>query len=253
MALIEVRNLTKTYGKKTAKFTALQDVKLDIEQGESVAIIGKSGSGKSTLMHLMALLDPPTEGTIKLAGKKTSELKYWEIDEIRNDKFGFVFQQFYLNPRESVLNNVILPLEIAGVSRSERKQRAMDALATVDLVEKAKSKAVDLSGGQKQRVCIARALVNNPEIIFADEPTGNLDSVTGKKIEDLLLKLNKEKGITLILVTHDSDLARRCKRRIYLKDGQVVDYSRGKKKSKSKDKKAQPRDLRSKAAGEGRK
>lgn len=239
MALIKVRNLTKTYGKKAAKFTALKDVKLDIEQGESVAIIGKSGSGKSTLMHLMALLDSPTEGTIELSGRNTADFKNWEIDESRNEKFGFVFQQFYLNPRETVLNNVMLPLEIAGVGRAERKQRAMDALATVDLIEKAKNKAIDLSGGQKQRVCIARALVNHPEIIFADEPTGNLDSVNGKKIEDLLLKLNKEKGITLIIVTHDADLARRCKRRIYLKDGQIVDYAkRAKKAAKTKSKNA---------------
>lgn len=239
MALIEVRKLTKTYGKKTSAYTALRDVKLDIEQGESLAIIGKSGSGKSTLMHLMALLDSPTEGTIKFAGKNTADLKTWEVDELRNEKFGFVFQQFYLNPRETVLNNVILPLEIGGVGRSERKQRAMDALAAVDLVEKARSKANDLSGGQKQRVCIARALVNNPEIIFADEPTGNLDSVTGKKIEDILFRLNKEKGITLIIVTHDSDLAKRCKRRVYLKDGEVVDYAkRAKKAAKTKDKNA---------------
>lgn len=239
MALIEVQDLTKTYGKKTSAYTALRGVNLKIEQGESVAIIGKSGSGKSTLMHLMALLDTPTEGTIKFAGKNTADFKEWESDELRNEKFGFVFQQFYLNSRESVLNNVMLPLEIAGMGRSERRQRAMDALAAVDLVEKAKAKANDLSGGQKQRVCIARALVNAPEVIFADEPTGNLDSVTGKKIEDILLQLNKEKGITLIMVTHDSDLARRCKRRVYLKDGQVVDYAkRARKAAKTKDKNA---------------
>lgn len=238
MALIKVQNLTKIYGKKSSAYTALQDIKLEIKQGESVAIIGKSGSGKSTLMHLMALLDSPTEGHVELSGENTAELKSWKIDELRNEKFGFVFQQFYLNPRETVLNNVALPLEIAGVGRTERRQRAMDALATVDLVEKAKNKAIDLSGGQKQRVCIARALVNHPEIIFADEPTGNLDSVNGKKIEDILLKLNKEKGITLIIVTHDSDLARRCKRRIYLKDGQIVDYTkRAKKAAKTKSKK----------------
>lgn len=231
MALISVCGLSKVYGKKASAVTALKDVDLEIEQGESVAIIGKSGSGKSTLMHLIALLDSPTEGTIELAGKDTKELRSWEIDGLRNDKFGFVFQQFYLNVKDSVLSNVELPLRVAGVSKKERRVRAMDALAAVDLVEKAKCKAADLSGGQKQRVCIARALVNNPEVIFADEPTGNLDSQTGKKIENLLLKLNKSKGITLIIVTHDSDLARRCKRRIYIKDGQVVD--RGRKKATS--------------------
>ena len=223
MALIEVQNLTKTYGKKSSAYTALKGINLEIERGESIAIIGKSGSGKSTLMHLMALLDSPTKGQINLSEKSTNKLKPREVDDLRNEKFGFVFQQFYLNPRDSVINNVMLPLEIAGIDRPDRKRRALDALATVDLVEKAKNKATDLSGGQKQRVCIARALVNNPEVIFADEPTGNLDSINGEKIEDLLFKLNKEKGITLIIVTHDSDLAKRCDRQIHLKDGQIVD------------------------------
>jgi putative ABC transport system ATP-binding protein len=228
MTLISARNLGKTYGKKSSAFTALKDVKVDIERGESVAIIGKSGSGKSTLMHLLALLDHPTAGQIKINGQAVADLKSWEINNLRNERFGFVFQQFFMNPRDTVLGNVVLPLKIAGVDRRERRQRALDALATVDLVDKARNKARDLSGGQKQRVCIARALINNPEVIFADEPTGNLDSQTGKKIEDLLLKLNKDKGITLIVVTHDSDLARRCKRRIYLKDGEIIDYSRRK-------------------------
>jgi putative ABC transport system ATP-binding protein len=232
--VISARNLSKTYGKKSNALTALRKVKLDIKQGESVAIIGKSGSGKSTLMHLLALLDTPSSGTVKIGKKDSASLKKWELNELRNEKFGFVFQQFFMNARDTVLNNVILPLKIAGVSGSERRQRALDALATVDLLDKAKSRCKNLSGGQKQRVCIARALVNNPEIIFADEPTGNLDSHTGKKIEDLLLKLNKNKGITLIVVTHDSDLARRCQRRIYIKDGQVVDYAKRFKKRGSK-------------------
>jgi len=231
VALIELRDITKTYGKKSSALTALRKIKLDIKQGESVAIIGKSGSGKSTLMHLMALLDSPTEGSIKISGKDTKKLQKWEVDDMRNDKFGFVFQQFYLNPRETVAANVALPLKIAGVGKRERRQRTMDALAVVDLTEKARIKTNNLSGGQKQRVCIARALVNNPEIIFADEPTGNLDSQTGKKVEDLLLKLNKDKGITLIIVTHDADLARRCKRRIFIKDGEIVDYAKRAKKA----------------------
>ncbi|GHU07070.1 ABC transporter ATP-binding protein [Alphaproteobacteria bacterium] len=235
MAYISARDLGKTYGKKSSAFTALKNVKLDIEQGESVAIIGKSGSGKSTLMHLLALLDHPTSGSVKIGKKDASELRKWEINDLRNEKFGFVFQQFFMNPRDTVLANVMLPLKIAGLDRRERRQRAMDALATVDLVDKAKSKARDLSGGQKQRVCIARALVNNPEVIFADEPTGNLDSQTGKMIENLLLDLNKHKGITLIVVTHDSDLARRCKRRVHIKDGEIVDYvGRGKKAARTR-------------------
>jgi putative ABC transport system ATP-binding protein len=239
MTLISARGLGKTYGKKHNALDALKNIKLDIEQGESVAIIGKSGSGKSTLMHLLALLDRPTNGTIKINGREATELKSWEINNIRNEKFGFVFQQFFMNPRETVLGNVILPLKIAGEDRAERRQRALDALATVDLLDKARSKARDLSGGQKQRVCIARALVNNPQVIFADEPTGNLDSATGKKIEDLLIQLNKEKGITLIIVTHDSDLARRCKRRIHIKDGEIVDYAgRGRKAARARAKTA---------------
>jgi putative ABC transport system ATP-binding protein len=227
---ISIKKLSKTYGRKSSSFAALRNVSLKIDQGESVAIIGKSGSGKSTLMHLLALLDTPTSGTIKIGGRDASQLKKWELNELRNEKFGFVFQQFFMNARDTVLNNVMLPLKIAGISGKERRIRALDALATVDLVDKARARSNDLSGGQKQRVCIARALVNNPEVIFADEPTGNLDSHTGKKIEDLLLDLNKNKGITLIVVTHDSDLARCCKRRIYLKDGEIVDYSRRGKK-----------------------
>ena len=235
MAIISTTKLRKVFGKKSNEIEALRGIDIKIETGESIAIIGKSGSGKSTLMHLMALLDQPTSGTIRISGNNTSKMKNFEINELRNERFGFVFQQFFVNPRDSVLNNVILPLKIAGIDRAERKQRALDALATVDLIDKAKSKAIDLSGGQKQRVCIARALVNNPEVIFADEPTGNLDSATGRKIEDLLFKLNKEKGITLIVVTHDADLAKRCKRRIYIKDGKVVNYAkRGKKPAAKK-------------------
>ena len=232
MAIISTRNLGKTYGKKSNTLTALDKVSLDIQPGESVAIIGKSGSGKSTLMHLLALLDTPTTGTIKFSGRDINDLRSWEINTLRNEKFGFVFQQFFMNSRDTVLNNVMLPLVIAGVDRRERKQRALDALATVDLLDKVKAKAKDLSGGQKQRVCIARALVTNPAVIFADEPTGNLDSITGKKIVDLLLDLNRNKGITLIVVTHDSDLARRCKRRIKLKDGQIVERAKRKRKPK---------------------
>ena len=227
MSVIATKKLQRTYGKKDTAFTALNDVDLSIEPGESIAIIGKSGSGKSTLMHLLALLDKPSGGSIIVDGKDAGQLAKKQLDTLRNESFGFVFQQFFLNANNTVLDNVILPLKIAGVSRKERVRRGMEVLEAVDLADKAKNKAIDLSGGQKQRVCIARALINDPRVIFADEPTGNLDSHTGAKIEDLLFKLNKEKGITLIVVTHDNDLAKRCDRQIYLKDGQII--QKGKK------------------------
>lgn len=222
MSAITTKKITKKYGKKESAFTALKDVSLDIKQGESVAIIGKSGSGKSTLMHLLALLDRPSSGSILIDGADASKLSSKKLDGLRNKSFGFVFQQFFLNSNNTVLDNVILPLKIAGINRKERTKLGMEALKSVDLADKANNKANDLSGGQKQRVCIARALINDPDIIFADEPTGNLDSNTGAKIEDLLFKLNKEKGITLIVVTHDDDLAGRCSRQIRLKDGSII-------------------------------
>lgn len=226
--IIEVKNLTKTYGKKANKFTALKDIDLSIYEGESVAIVGKSGSGKSTLMHLLALLDKPTKGTVIINGKDASKLRNKELNKIRNKQFGFVFQQFFMNPKDSVLDNVLLPLKIAKRSVFRRKKVALEALKTVDLESKAKNKATDLSGGQKQRVCIARAIVNNPSIIFADEPTGNLDSATGDKIVKLLFDLNREKGVTLIIVTHDEDLAKLCSRVIRISDGQIVGESTAK-------------------------
>lgn len=222
MAIIGAQKITKIYGKKETAFTALDGVSIDIEQGQSVAIIGKSGSGKSTLMHLLALLDSPTTGNIVINDQSAKDLSGKELDKLRNREFGFVFQQFFLNGNDSVLNNVILPLKIAGVSARERNRRGLEVLKTVDLADKAKNKANNLSGGQKQRVVIARALINNPKIIFADEPTGNLDSVTGKKIEDLLFELNKKAGITLIVVTHDPDLAKRFDRQIHIKDGKIA-------------------------------
>jgi putative ABC transport system ATP-binding protein len=195
---------------------------VSIKEGESVAILGKSGSGKSTLMHLMALLDKPTSGNIVVGGKDSAKLSGRELNVLRNQTFGFVFQQFFLNGNASVLDNVILPLKIAQVGGAERKRRGMEALERVGLSDKARSKANDLSGGQKQRVVIARALINNPKIIFADEPTGNLDTATGSLIEDLLFSLNKKHGITLIIVTHDVDLAQRCHREIHIKDGTIT-------------------------------
>ena len=220
---IATNALDKVYGKKESRFIALENVTLAINKGESVAIVGKSGSGKSTLMHLLALLDKPTKGSVIVNEVDAPSLTAKQLDLLRNKSFGFVFQQFFLNGNDTVLNNVILPLKIAGISRRERNRRGKEVLQAVELADKANSKALNLSGGQKQRVCIARALINNPSIIFADEPTGNLDSTTGTKIEDLLFQLNKNNGITLIIVTHDPDLAARCDREIHIKDGHLVE------------------------------
>ncbi len=225
--LIEVKNLVKVYRDGNTYFKALNGVSFSIQKGESVAIIGKSGSGKSTLMHLLAALDKPNEGEILINGQNVAKMKKRELNKLRNQTFGFVFQQFFMNPKDTVLQNVILPLKIAGVSSRKRKEIALKALEAVELTDKAKNKASNLSGGQKQRVCVARAIANSPEIIFADEPTGNLDSKTSKKIEDLLFGLNKENGITLIIVTHDESLAAKCDRQIRIQDGQIV--SKGEK------------------------
>ena len=222
MAVIEAKNIKKSYGKNETKFDALKGVDLKVEKGESVAIIGKSGSGKSTFMHILALLDQPTSGDIYLNGKNVTSIRKKVLNKTRNEEFGFVFQQFFMNAKDTVLNNVLLPLKIGGISGSKRKKMALDALKAVGLEDKVQNKANNLSGGQKQRVCIARALGNNPQIIFADEPTGNLDSATGKKIEELLFDLNKNKGITLIIVTHDPDLAARCDRQVHVRDGLIV-------------------------------
>jgi putative ABC transport system ATP-binding protein len=224
-SVVATRNVSRSYGKGEAAFTALDNINLSIDGGESVAIVGKSGSGKSTLMHLLALLDKPTNGIVVVGAQDSSRMTGGQVDALRNRTFGFVFQQFYLNGKDSVLNNVVLPLKIAGVGGKERIDRGIDALKSVGLEGRAGSKAADLSGGQKQRVCIARALINRPVVIFADEPTGNLDTINGRAVEDLLFRLNQEHGITLIIVTHDPDLAARCQRQINLKDGVMTDGS----------------------------
>lgn len=225
--LIEAKNLVKVYRDGNTYFKALTNVSFEIKKGESVAIIGKSGSGKSTLMHLLAALDKPNEGEILINGQNIAKMKKRDLNKLRNRTFGFVFQQFFMNPKDTVLQNVILPLKIGGISSRKRKEIALKALEAVELTDKAKNKASNLSGGQKQRVCVARAIANSPEIIFADEPTGNLDSKTSKKIEDLLFGLNKDNGITLIIVTHDEALAQKCDRQIRIQDGQII--SKGEK------------------------
>jgi len=220
--ILAARDVSKSYGRGPGRFDALKGVSLEIFEGESIAIVGKSGSGKSTLMHLLALLDRPSSGSIELAGSDALLLTGRTLNSTRNRTFGFVFQQFFLTGGASVLENVILPLKIAGVGSRERRRRGRAALDQLELGDKATNKASALSGGQKQRAVIARALVNDPRIIFADEPTGNLDSATGGVVEDILFGLNRENGITLIVVTHDEDLAARCDRRIYIRDGLVV-------------------------------
>lgn len=224
--ILSVTDLRKSYGKGPSAFEALKGISLEIEEGESIAIVGKSGSGKSTLMHLLALLDRPSSGNIALSGQDTSRLRGAALNRTRNETFGFVFQQFFLNAHASVLENVILPLKISGVSRRQRRRRGLEALEQLELDDKSRNKAANLSGGQKQRAVIARALVNNPRVIFADEPTGNLDTATGAVVEDILFGLNRERGITLIVVTHDEDLAAKCSRQVVLRDGVIISDER---------------------------
>lgn len=220
--MLETINLNRTFTSDKVDYEVLKNINIQINTGECVAIMGKSGSGKSTLMHILACLDEPTSGSVLFEGKEFSGLNEAKRNRLRNEKFGFVFQQFFLNGRDTVFDNVALPMMIRGSTQSDLKENAMESLRAVGLDDKAKKSAKDLSGGEKQRVCIARALVGNPNVIFADEPTGNLDSVTGETVENLLLRLNKEKGITLIIVTHDEDLANKCERIIEIKDGEII-------------------------------
>jgi len=219
--MIEVKNVTKTYGKKQNAFKALDDASFVIPDGASVAILGKSGSGKSTLMHAMSGLDRPEVGEVIIDGKDILKLKTKQIDEFRSKQMSFIFQSFFVQANESCYDNVSLPLEIANVPIGKRRQKIEDALRAVELLDKKKSRARDLSGGQKQRLAVARAIVNEPNVLFADEPTGNLDSVTGAVVEDLLFGYNKSRGITLIIVTHDPDLAAKCDMQIHIKDGKI--------------------------------
>lgn len=220
--MIEITKLTKTYGKKDNQFMALQNVSLTIEDGSTVSIIGKSGSGKSTLMHIMSGLDRPTSGTVTIDGTDLFTMKQHAMDDFRANQMSFIFQSFFIEANQTCFQNVMLPLEIAKVSLIKRKKLVMDALESVDLTAKANSLAGDLSGGQKQRLAIARAIVNRPKILFADEPTGNLDSATGEKIISLLFQLNSSLGCTLIIVTHDADLAVHCQTQISLIDGSIA-------------------------------
>src|SRR3954468_11243099 len=221
MPLVELRNVSKIYRLGEEEIRALDDVSLDIEAGEFISIIGPSGSGKSTLMHILGCLDSPTKGTIQLDGMMIQDATARQLASIRNRKIGFVFQFFNLLPKLNVVQNVELPMIYSGVSSKERRDRAMAALQSVDLANRAKHRPSQLSGGQQQRAAIARALVNNPRLVFADEPTGNLDSHTGEAILTLFRNLSQQ-GRTIVLVTHDPEIAAVTPRRIEIRDGKIA-------------------------------
>jgi putative ABC transport system ATP-binding protein len=221
MALLELRNVSKIYHLGGEEIRALDDVSLDLEQGEFVSIIGPSGSGKSTLMHILGCLDSPTRGNVVLAGTEIAQASARELARVRNRTIGFVFQFFNLLPKLTVLQNVELPMIYAGIGGRERRERAEKALEMVELSHRLKNRPNQLSGGQQQRVAIARALVNNPKIILADEPTGNLDTHTGELILALFRRLAAE-GRTVILVTHNPEIAAVTPRRIEIRNGKIA-------------------------------
>jgi putative ABC transport system ATP-binding protein len=220
--MITMRNITKSYEMGSQSVHALRGLDLTINEGEFVAIMGPSGSGKSTLMNIIGCLDVPTDGTYTLDGIDVSHMSDDEQARIRNRRVGFVFQQFNLLARTTALKQVALPLLYAGVGRQEREARAKAALGAVGLADRLDHKPDELSGGQQQRVAIARALVTEPAIILADEPTGNLDTQVGAEILDIFQKLHREKGITLIVITHDPEIASQAERTIWIRDGLVV-------------------------------
>src|SRR5438445_2984947 len=220
MAPVELRNVRKIYHLGGEEIRALDDVSLDVQEGEFISIIGPSGSGKSTLMHILGCLDSPTSGTIRLDGTMIQDASPRELARIRNRKIGFVFQFFNLLPKLSVLQNVELPMIYSGLSARERRERALEALKMVEMENRARHRPMQLSGGQQQRAAIARALVNNPQTVFADEPTGNLDSHTGEVILELFRTLSQE-GRTIALVTHDPEIAASTPRRIEIRDGKI--------------------------------
>ncbi|GFP74328.1 ABC transporter ATP-binding protein [Clostridium fungisolvens] len=220
--MIEIKELSKVYRMGKEKVIALNKVSFNIQDGEFVAIVGPSGSGKSTLMHLVGGLDTPTKGSIEVDGKDIAKLKDKDMAKYRNEKIGFVFQAFNLENTQTALENVMMPLIFSGVGKKERKERALKALELVGLSDKVKHKPTEMSGGQRQRVSIARAIVNNPQIVFADEPTGNLDSKTGENIMNLFQELN-DKGYTIIMVTHNQVEAQKAKRMIKIMDGVITD------------------------------
>ncbi len=219
--ILSIKNVYKTYSVGDQKINALNGVSLEIFQGDFVAIVGKSGSGKSTLMHIIGLLDTPTSGDVVINGTNVSKMDESSLAKIRNKEIGFVFQSFNLLSRATALENVMLPLQYSDIPKEEWEDKSLKMLSMVDLQERVSNKSNELSGGQKQRVAIARALVTDPTIVLADEPTGNLDSRTGKEIVKKFIELN-ESGRTIVLVTHDNDLAKIAKKVFVLSDGEIV-------------------------------
>lgn len=224
--MIRLQNVSKTYGKKDTLFRALNDVSIEVLDSSVVAIVGKSGSGKSTLMHIMSGLDQPSSGAVSIDDQPLQNMSQKQVDSFRAESMGFIFQSFFVEPRQTAYQNIALPLEIANVPKTRRKALVEDALASVDLLDKIASPAANLSGGQKQRLAIARAIVNKPAYIFADEPTGNLDTINGDNIIKLLFDLNKKMGSTLVIVTHDPELASRCGLQISMKDGEITNVKK---------------------------
>jgi putative ABC transport system ATP-binding protein len=220
--LLSLRGVHKVFGSGAAAFAALRGVDLDVHAGEFVAILGASGSGKSTCMNILGCLDTPSAGSYRIEGTAVEDLPDDVLARLRNERFGFVFQGFNLLPRTSARENVELPLIYAGVPARERERRALAALASVGLAGRERSTPSQLSGGQQQRVAIARALVNRPYIVLADEPTGNLDSRTGAEIIELLVRLNRELGLTILMVTHDRDIADHAPRHVVFRDGVIA-------------------------------
>ena len=219
--MISLSNITKSYRLGEVDLTVLAGVSLTVKPGELIAVMGPSGSGKSTLMNIIGCLDRPTSGTYSFESREISTLNDDELAHVRNAKIGFVFQSFNLLPRLSALKNVEMPLIYSGASSRVRTERAMPVLERVGLKDRMYHRPTELSGGQQQRVAIARALINNPPLLLADEPTGNLDSRSGAEILNIIVDLNKQ-GVTIIIVTHDQSVAARCKRVINLKDGQII-------------------------------
>ncbi|MDR0645473.1 MAG: ABC transporter ATP-binding protein [Elusimicrobiota bacterium] len=219
--IIEFENIVKVYSDGGLNFTALRGVSLSIKEGEFIAITGPSGCGKSTLLNILGLLDAPTNGKYILNGKSTAKMKDYEKTILRRNNIGFIFQSFNLMPNISILENIKMPMRYKGVSNSLAEQKALDLLKTVRLEDKYKNNPLQISGGQKQRVCVARALANDPKIIIADEPTGNLDIKSGEDIMSLFKSINA-KGYTLVMVTHDIDLAQKTNRIIKMLDGRIL-------------------------------
>ena len=224
-SVVEMTNVAKTFGEGSSIVRALDGVDVTIDEGEFVAIVGPSGSGKSTMMNLIGCLDRPTSGKVKIAGKDLTKLNDRKLTELRNFAIGFVFQSFFLLPKTDALDNVATPLFYRGIPAREARKKAMEILTKLGMQDRSTHQSTELSGGQQQRVAIARALVTEPSLILADEPTGALDSNTGKQVMDLFQELNRE-GKTIVLITHDLDIAQKAKRRITLKDGKVISDDR---------------------------